>query len=171
MNIVIVCSILAHLVMGWCHVHATNYYYSPIAATVHLYLQAQEVSKSIPTDKFNWFEDNQVFVLWDWEWVKDNEEDVTSEISDGAITTEQHYTDIGNESDDAEEADSEATDDGIPEITHCVVFKCIGCIKEHHYQEVLINTNQKCRKGESFLIKLEREPDNPNDCNAIAFIR
>jgi len=55
-----------------------------------------------------------VFVLW---WVKDDEEDVTSEISDEAISVEEHCTNIGNENDNAEEVDSEATDDGIPAIT------------------------------------------------------
>jgi len=46
--------------------------------------------------------------------------------------------------DDDEEEDS---DDGIPAIAHCVVFICIGCTKEHCYQEELINASEKHRKG------------------------
>ena len=35
---------------------------------------------------------------------------------------------------------------------------------------MLIDAGKKHRKGESFPVKLEREPDNPYDCNAIAFM-
>jgi len=35
---------------------------------------------------------------------------------------------------------------------------------------VLINASEKCRKGENVSVKLEREPDNPYDCNAIAYM-
>ena len=139
------------------------------------------MSKAIPTSKYHWFEDDQVFILWNWVWSEDNDEDNESrDGSDG--TSGEQCTDVGNEDDDDnecdddnegngdEEEDSETMDDGIPAITHCVIFKCIGYTKEHRYQEVLIDTSEKHRKGESVPVKLEREPDNPYDCNAIAFM-
>ena len=125
------------------------------------------MSKAIPTSKNHWFEDDQVFILWNWVWAEDNDEDNESrDGSDGA--SGEQYTDDDNECDDDnegdggdEEEDSGTMDDGIPAITHCVIFKCIGCTKEHRYQEVLIDAGEKHRKGESVPVKLEREPDNP----------
>ena len=112
-----------------------------------------------------------MFILWNWVWVEDDDEDVESrDGGDGASGNEEQCTDVDNEGDDDEEEDSEATDDGIPAITHCVIFKCIGCTKEHCYQEVLVKASEKHRKGENIPVKLEREPDNPYDCNAIAFM-
>ena len=46
------------------------------------------------------------------------------------ISAEEQDTDIGNENDTTEEVNSEVIDDGIPSITHYVVFKC-------HFYEVL----------------------------------
>ena len=66
--------------------------------------------------------------------------------------------------------DEEAEDDNIPAITHTVVFKCIGCTKELCYQELLVLANQKRKKGEDVPVKLEKEPSNPYDSNAIAFM-
>jgi len=62
--------------------------------------------------------------------VEDDGKDVESrDSSDGASGNEEQCTNVDNEDDDDEEEDSEATDDGIPAITHCVIFKCIGCTK------------------------------------------
>jgi len=103
------------------------------------------VGKSIPTGKYHWFEDDQVFVLWNWVWVEDDDEDIESrdcnEMSDGTSGNKEQSTDDDKEED---------SDDGIPAITHCVVFKCLGYIKEHHYQEVLINASEKHIKGKTF---------------------
>ena len=38
-----------------------------------------------------------------------------------------------------------------------------------HYQELLVLANQKLKKGEDVPVKLEREPSNPYDSNAITF--
>ena len=65
---------------------------------------------------------------------------------------------------------SNEEDDDIPAITHSVVFKCIGCTKELRYQELLALASQKIKKGEAVPVKPEREPSNPYDCNAIAFM-
>ena len=55
----------------------------------------------------------------------------------------------------------------IPEITHSVVFKCIGAHKEI---EVLALASKNIDIGKKVSVKLKPEPDNPYDNRAIAFI-
>ena len=111
-----------------------------------------------------------MFVLWDWVWVED-EEDVDRDASEKS-DDEEECNDTDNEDDygSDKEDDNEESHDGIPTITHSIIFKCIGCTKEHCYQAVLIKANEKHRKEESVPVKLEREPNNPYDCNSIAFM-
>lgn len=61
-------------------------------------------------------------------------------------------------------------DNDIPEITHGVVFKCIGAHKEMDYQETLALVSRNLNSGKTVSVKLKPEPDNPYDNNAIAFI-
>ena len=70
----------------------------------------------------------------------------------------------------SDDSSNEEEEDDIPAITHSVVFKCIGCTKELRYQELLALASQKINKGETVPVKLEREPNNPYDSNAIAFM-
>ena len=91
------------------------------------------MSKRIPTDKYYWFENDQVFVLWNWVWVEDdNREDNEdhesrdgNEMNDGASGNEDQSTDADNKDDEDNVDKEEDSNDGIPAITHCVVFKCI----------------------------------------------
>jgi len=71
---------------------------------------------------------------------------------------------VGSVSTDTEE------DNGIPEITHSVVFKCIGVHKEMDYQHTLALANRNMNDGKAVSVKLNPEPDNPQDKNAVAFI-
>ena len=105
-----------------------------------------------------------MFVMWNWQWLEDSDSE-----QDGVVS--------GDEPGDAAPSNSEesgnneeAEDDNIPAITHTVVFKCIGCTKELRYQELLVLANQKRKKGEDIPVKLEKEPSNPFDSNAIAFM-
>ena len=54
-------------------------------------------------------------------------------------------------------------------MTHSVTFKCIGCTKELKYQETLARIAQLRNRGEEVECRLEPEPDNPYDSQAIAF--
>jgi len=61
-------------------------------------------------------------------------------------------------------------DDGIPEITHGVVFKYIGAHKEMDYQHTLVPASRNKNDGKTVSVNLKPEPDNPFDSNAVAFI-
>ena len=66
----------------------------------------------------------------------------------------------------------EDEEDTIPEITHTVVFKCIGAHKERQYQETLALASRKLKDNSKVQDKLqpEPEPDNRYDAKAIAFM-
>ena len=110
------------------------------------------------------FEDKQVFVIWDWVWVDGAEDEDDNSSAASLPQDDQHNTD---ESGSEEISDSE---DLVPSITHTVIFKCIGATKEHRYQELLALAKQKKSTGETVPVKLEKEPSNPIDSHAIAFM-
>ena len=56
-----------------------------------------------------------------------------------------------------------------PVTTHSVIFKCMGTVKERKYQEILAAVSLKMRNGETVPLRLQPEPNNPKDSNAIAF--
>ena len=61
-------------------------------------------------------------------------------------------------------------EDTIPEITHTVVFKCIGAHKERQYHKTLALASQKLKDNSKVQVKLQPEPDNRYDAKAIAFM-
>ena len=66
--------------------------------------------------------------------------------------------------------EKEVEDHCIPTITHSMVFICIGATKEMRYQELLALANRQMRNSEVVPVQLQKEPGNPVDSNAIAFI-
>ena len=105
-----------------------------------------------------------MFVMWNWQWMEDFDSEQDSVVSG------DEPGDAAPSNSEESDNDEEAEDDNIPAITHTVVFKCIGCTKELRYQELLVLANQKRKKGEDIPVKLEKEPSNPYDSNAIAFM-
>ena len=72
---------------------------------------------------------------------------------------------------DVEQTEDESTDNEyILHITHSVIFKCIGVLKEKWYQEILALSSQKLYNKEIVAVKLQKEPENKKDSNAIAFM-
>ena len=65
---------------------------------------------------------------------------------------------------------NEETEEDVPAIIHFVVFKCIGFTRYFCYQKLLALASQKMKKGKVVPMKLEKEPNNPYDSNAIAFM-
>ena len=57
-------------------------------------------------------------------------------------------------------SDEPILDEKVPTITHSVVFKCIGCHKEHRYQGLLSLANKKVKDGSTVSVKLQPQPDN-----------
>lgn len=53
---------------------------------------------------------------------------------------------------------------------HTVTFKVIGCTKETIYQSVLVWARNMIEEHSVVEVKLQREPNNPYDPNAVAFL-
>jgi len=102
--------------------------------------------------------------MWNWTWVDD---DVSSdEDSDGCASEFSDRYDSDTESQD----DNEELNFDVPLITHSVIFKCIGHLKESRYQEVLASAKKKMAQGIDVPVKIVKEPHNPVDARAIAFM-
>lgn len=105
----------------------------------------------------------QVFVIWKWTWLG---ETVEVGDSDEAEDTQDPITiDTSNE-----ELDDKLLEPEPEVITHKVVFKCIGATKEKRYQQTLSMASKIMKQGTKVQVKLQKEPDNPYDSRAIAFI-
>ena len=55
-------------------------------------------------------------------------------------------------------------------IHHTVVFKVIGCTKEAMYQDTLYKAKCVLESGNDVTVKLDPEPTNPQDSQAVAFV-
>ena len=62
-----------------------------------------------------------------------------------------------DDDDDDDEDDDDDTDNSIPSITHSVVFKCTGNLKEARYQEVLALANKNRNEGFRVPVKIVKE--------------
>ena len=100
------------------------------------------------------FEGHVVFVMWEWCWV-----------DGGNLSDEELGVDLEEPLPSSEEEDEVA-----PSITHSIPFKCIGHLKEKRYQELLAIASRKLKQGESVPVKLQKEPKNQYDAQAIAFM-
>ncbi|XP_065892371.1 uncharacterized protein [Dysidea avara] len=122
-------------------------------------IEGKEFERSANIDNCQLYNDDQVFVMWNWTWLDENSsnEDETSSKASGKIK------DVNDESDDD-------SSNAIPAITHSVIFKCIGSTKEHVYQETLALANKKRSEGIALPVKLLKETSNPVDAKAIAFV-
>jgi len=99
--------------------------------------------------------------MWEWTWVDD--------VNDGSSSSDEELgSDELEESQSSEE--EQLNDESIPTITHSVAFKCIGHLKELRYQKLLAMASRKLTQGEIVPVKLQKEPDNRYDAQAIAFM-
>ena len=98
--------------------------------------------QSVDVRMYNLFEDSQVFVIWKWMWIEES----------GSESDEIH--DRKTDSDSGSNIDSSEDEDGDSAITHRVVFKCIGCTKEHHYHVILAEVTRRMRQCEEVPVKV-----------------
>ena len=119
----------------------------------------EEFSQSLDTSNYKLHKDNALFVVWKWTWM--NEEIATEQDSD--IDEEESYNGDDDDDDGLHSVNSSS-------ITHSVVFKCMGCLKEFRYQEILALVSKKIKDGECVPVELRKEPNNPVDSRAIAFV-
>ena len=68
--------------------------------------------------------------MWKWSWMEDEELESESESS-------VHEDSSSDDCSSDNSSSNAVSDDQIPEITHSVIFKCVGVLKEHRYQETL----------------------------------
>ena len=111
--------------------------------------------------------------MWNWTWVDDESSD---EDSDGCTSDQvsDGYDSDSKSQDDNEGAESQDDSEELnldePFITHSVIFKCIGHLRELRYQEVLALAKKKMAQGINVPVKIVKEPNNPVDVTAIAFV-
>ena len=99
------------------------------------------------------------------------DEDVTviPETPPPYASDEEEEAEDKTENSDEENENANAESDSILPVTHAVTFKCIGCTKENAYQEMLKRIAQMQHRGEDVPCKIQPEPENPIDSEAIAF--
>ena len=81
--------------------------------------------------------EGQVFIIWKWRWVKDA-------LCVSSSSESEVEEDSNNEICNSSYSDHEATT-----VNHSVVFKCIVCLKELRYQEILAEVLRKMTLGET----------------------
>jgi len=73
-----------------------------LSFTGHRLLQATEFAKSIDIDGYQFFEGNQVFVIWEWEWLEEADSDAESDASEvdqnhDIVPTDDNDTEVDDE--------------------------------------------------------------------------
>lgn len=108
--------------------------------------------------------------MWKWSWVECVEPE-----SDTSDSQAQQYESLSDDSrgtsanESSPDVSSDLDEDNFPDITHSVIFKCIGALKEHRYQETLALVAKKLKDKKDVPVQLKKEPQNPFDAQAIAF--
>ncbi len=106
-----------------------------------------------------------IMVIWEWEWLSESSQlDIDSD-GDGGDTDETCES-AGTETESGTESDQESND---TQTEDTVTFKCIGASREVHSQDALASAKQKLDRGESVPVRIEPEPSNPFDSDAISF--
>ena len=129
-------------------------------------LQAEEVEKAIDIDGFELHE-RKVFVIWKWSWC-DSFSDLQGDSFSQSDADENDLEDILEVPETPPDSDNE--EKSCEPITHCIVFKCIGVTKDPHIQEVLSLVSKELKQGRCVNVELVKEPTNPVDSLAVAFM-
>ena len=125
------------------------------------FVEGSEVQQSVCINNRVPFQ-NQVYI-WKWLWVDEVYEDTPS--TPFAIDqTEEESSFPSSESAHEDEEDESET-------THAVVFKCVGVNKGSNARNVqrVLEISEKMRNEEAVNVRVNSEPNNPFDCNAVAF--
>lgn len=97
--------------------------------------------------------DECVLIIWKWQWGE-------SVYPPSSPSSESE--DIDDSASTIPDSASENSD-----ITHSIVFKCIGSNRDPKSQDILSQVSQKLESGDAIPVKLDPEPLNPR---AIAFV-
>ena len=113
---------------------------------------------------------NAVLIIWKWAW--ENESSSTD-----------HDSDDGNDEDDLKDGDNPVDGDNpecdqantetskacVSDAIHTVIFKCIGSVRDVTCQKVLRTARDRLQEGFTVQVRLNPEPHNRFDSEAIAF--
>ena len=127
-------------------------------------MQVAEFATEVKQVKTMKLHSDGVLVIWKWDWVGNIEKHEES----GCNSIESDSNSEGEET-HSEHEESEDPDP-IANITHVVTFKCIGAVRDKIAQQTLRTVRNRMEKGYTVPLKLEPEPDNFWDSNAIAFM-
>ena len=107
-----------------------------------------------------------MFVVWCWECNSD-ESDTISDTSSVA-STQSHGDGDGSKcaNDGGHETDPKSFES--TQVTHTVMFKCIGCTCEHQYQETLALAHQLLKQNTDLPVRLFHEENNHYNSRALA---
>ena len=125
------------------------------------FVEASEVEQSTVSMRDCVLFKNQVYIIWKWFWGDEVFEDTPSTPFDR-----------NDEEPSVSSSESVHEEDNQEETTHAVVFKCVGVNKgesRHRIQKVLEETAEKLRNGEHVNVRVNAEPENPFDPNAVVF--
>ena len=98
-----------------------------IHACILYIVQGEEFKRCININGYQLYEGDKVFVMWNWVWL----EEIHSSNDDSRSNDLNVIEEFKDDSDDTSDDDSKVLSD-ITSITHSVILKCIGNLKEHH---------------------------------------
>ena len=110
----------------------------------------------------------KVFVVWRWECNSDESDTISDTSIASVASTQSHGDSDGSEcaNDGGHETDPESFES--TQVTHTVTFKCIGCTREHQYQETLALAHQLLKQNTDVPVRLFHEENNRYDSRALA---
>ena len=107
--------------------------------------------------------------MWNWEELSDKEVETDDTLGSDDDDDAEERDDPNDTSPSMSSGPGNNQIDG-PVVTHSVIFKCMGTVKERKYQLELLAAaiSLKIRNGKTVPLRLRPEPNNPKDSNAIA---
>ena len=130
-------------------------------------MQVAEFATEVKQVKTMKLHSDGVLVIWKWDWVANAEKQEESVCNSIESDSNSEGEETHSENEELEDPDPTVC---TPNITHVVTFKCIGAVHDKIAQQTLRTVRNRMEKGYTVPVKLEPEPDNFWDPNAIAFM-
>ena len=131
-----------------------------------------EFSKEIVVDGLRHYPGG-IFVIYEWDWVDQldiEKHQMATSISSSTTYPSAHSLASSYHSDSPQLPHVPKHQTQVPAVIHAIVFKCIGAVRDEQQQKVLEEAYTARQTGEVVPVKLEPEPENPYDSQAISFM-
>ena len=129
--------------------------------------QEAEFSLEISTENLK-LGPSGVFVIYEWEWEDGTNAEMTYEKMRDCSYSSQQSCSSPSPSPSPHPLDNLAISSSSI-VTHVIVFKCIGAVRDEGQQKALEQAFIARQNGETVPVKIEPEPTNPYDSKAICF--